>query len=70
MIAPCSWCKRPTSPHDRRYVDRYVTWWVCVDCYRATRRAPVAERRPFYTTAQKCKPQHASRMSGLQSEGV
>ena len=41
MIAPCSWCGRPTEPGQRRYVDRYVTWWVCIDCYRATRRGPV-----------------------------
>lgn len=45
MKAPCSWCKRPTSPHDRRYVDRYVTWWICADCYRTTRRAPVRSER-------------------------
>ena len=23
----------------RRYVDRYVTWWIRADCYRTTRRA-------------------------------
>ncbi len=36
---PCSWCGRPTRDEDRRYVDRYVTWWICADCYRTTRRA-------------------------------
>lgn len=41
LTAPCSWCGRPTEPGQRRYVDRYVTWWICIDCYRATRRAPV-----------------------------
>jgi hypothetical protein len=30
---------RPTRDEDRRYVDRYVTWWICADCYRTTRRA-------------------------------
>jgi len=39
MIAPCSWCGRPTRDEDRRYVDRYVTWWICADCYRTIRRA-------------------------------
>ena len=45
MIAPCSWCGRPTRDEDRRYVDRYVTWWICADCYRTTRRTPVSSER-------------------------
>lgn len=44
MTAPCSWCGRPTRDEDRRYVDRYVTWWICVDCYRTTRRHPPRRR--------------------------
>lgn len=67
MIAPCSWCGRPTRDEDRRYVDRYVTWWICADCYLTTRRP---DHRPLYTTAQKCKPSQAEGNTGLQSEGV
>jgi ribosomal protein L37AE/L43A len=64
---PCSWCGRPTRDEDRRYVDRYVTWWICVDCYRTTRHTGY---RPLYTTAQNSKPIPTEGNTGSQSEGL